>query len=172
MRDLQTYATICIAELWAIGIQPGKVTEFSVNKQAKNRWGQTCHKPDGTHTININYMLLDESVCESDFGLRNTLIHELLHTVDGCKGHKGKWEELANKVNANYGYGIKRCSTDEEKGVITKKETVYKKPVYNYKLICNECGHIYGRQKMCKVIKYPERFRCGYCNGTLKRCDN
>ena len=60
-------------------------------------------------------------------GLKNTIIHELLHTCVGCMNHKAKWKFYADKVNRAYGYDdIKRTSTADEKGV---KEVIRKRKV-------------------------------------------
>ena len=45
--------------------------------------------------------------------LRNTLIHELLHTVPGGYNHKVEWKKWAKYVSEKTGYNIQRCSGDE-----------------------------------------------------------
>jgi len=121
MRDLEAIAYECMEKLDALEIPYGNVTEISVNTRAKSRWGQCRHKPDGTHTININVELLDES---NDIrGLENTIIHELLHTCPGCNNHGPIWKTYAEKVRAAYGYDIKRCSDAAEKGIAGAEKT-------------------------------------------------
>jgi hypothetical protein len=45
--------------------------------------------------------------------IRNTLIHELLHTVPGGLRHTGEWKKWAKFVSAKTGYDIKRLDGDK-----------------------------------------------------------
>jgi len=45
--------------------------------------------------------------------LRNTLIHELIHTVPDGLCHKGEWKKWAKYVSENTPYNIKRLDDDE-----------------------------------------------------------
>lgn len=45
--------------------------------------------------------------------LRNTLIHELIHTVPGGLCHTGEWRKWAKYVSEKTGYNIKRLDGDE-----------------------------------------------------------
>lgn len=44
--------------------------------------------------------------------IRNTLIHELLHTVPGGYDHRGVWKKWANYVNSKTDYHIQRFDGD------------------------------------------------------------
>ena len=44
--------------------------------------------------------------------LRNTLIHELIHTVPGGQCHTGEWKKWAKYVSKKTGYDIQRLSGD------------------------------------------------------------
>ena len=161
MRDINAVAKECMKMLDDIGIKYGNVVEFRVNTKAVRRWGQ-CKAVRGGYSININATLLDE---KNDInGLKNTILHELLHTCNGCMNHGSKWKALANKVNYAYGYKIKRLSDANEKGVI--EDT---RPEYKYEIQCEDCGKSYKRSKMSKIIQHPEQYRCGCCHGKLKR---
>lgn len=68
-------------------------------------------------------------------GLKNTIIHELLHTCKGCMKHTGEWKQLAEKVNRYYGYNIKRCDSADEKGISEEqKEKIQKEGTAQEKL--------------------------------------
>ena len=45
--------------------------------------------------------------------LRNTLIHELIHTVPDGMCHTGEWKKWAKYVSEKTGYNIKRLDGDE-----------------------------------------------------------
>ena len=114
MRDVNVIAIECMRELENIGIKCGNVIKIDVNTRSKKRWGQ-CRKIGNNYIIEVNQILLRE---DTDIdGLKNTIIHELLHTCKGCMKHTGEWKQLAEKVNRYYGYNIKRCDSADEKGI-------------------------------------------------------
>ena len=116
MKDLEMLASECEADLSSINIQPGEVSQWLINTRAKNRWGQCKRCLPGIFDISISARLLQDSV--SDQAAKNTIMHELLHTVKGCYGHKGKWKDLALTVNRLLPqYTIKRTTSAEEKGL-------------------------------------------------------
>lgn len=49
----------------------------------------------------------------SEKSLRNTLIHELIHTVPGGLCHTGEWKKWADFVSENTEYTIQRCDGDQ-----------------------------------------------------------
>ncbi len=163
MRNLKEYTIRCMKELEAVGIEYGNIIEVKVNTRAKKRWGQ-CRAVPGGYSININAVLLDERNDEQ--GLKETIIHELLHSCKGCMNHSEKWKRLATKVNRAYNYNIKRCSTAEDKGV-QEETTPISLHTVNYVIKCNKCGCTYTRTRMSKVVQHPERYRCRCCGGGL-----
>jgi len=116
MKDLQKLIAQCENDLLSIGIQPGKVAKWSINTRAKSRWGQCKQVGNSVFEINISQQLLQDNI--TDQAVKDTILHELLHTIDGCMGHKGKWKELAAKVNKELPqYKIKRTTGSVEKGI-------------------------------------------------------
>lgn len=95
MKNLNAIANEWIENLNAIDIYPNKISKFEVNKRSMNRWGQTRLR-NGVYSININYLLLEDEAPEE--ALVNTLVHELLHCVDGCMNHGEKWKQLSEAV--------------------------------------------------------------------------
>lgn len=140
-----------------IPLEPERIAKISLNTRAKKRWGQCKKLPSGRFEININADL----VSQSEDGTLNTVIHELLHTVNGCLNHGRQWQVYANRINNMYGINVKRTSTSDEKGV----ERVIEKPEYKYMLKCDGCGQTIRRQKKSKIVEYPELFKCGRCGG-------
>ena len=161
MRDLTTYALECMEELDSIGIEYGNIIDFTVNTRAKKRWGQ-CKAVPGGYLININEALLNEK--NSEDGLKNTIMHELLHSCEGCMNHGQKWKEVVGIVNRKLGYGIKTTSSSAEKGVLEETRNIKVK----YRIVCKKCGNELTRSKMTKVVKYPSMYQCGKCHGDLK----
>lgn len=174
MRDLQKAFQNCIGLMDEIHMDYGKITEVTVNTRAKHRWGQCKCKVIGfkyngepiyEYSINISSLLLNERVpIES---LQNTIIHEILHTCPGCANHGYEWKRRAAIVKRELGYDIKRCSSFEERGVDASLIEEYKAPKYVVR--CKKCGRNVGRTKMCGIIKHPELWRCGVCDGEFER---
>lgn len=162
MRDLMKYARICLEEVEAVGIPHGDISEFVVNTRVKSRFGQCRKLPNGKYSINISKALLDESV--NDKWLKDTIIHEILHSCKDCMNHGKKWKYYASIMNRKYGYSISRCASSAEMGIAEKTSPTF----YKYRLICTKCGHTYLRQRMSAAVQNPSRFYCGYCNGKLK----
>lgn len=160
MKDLDKLAAECVADLLAIGIQPAKNINWSVNTRAKKRWGH-CHKASSTaYDIEVSSRLLQDEVC--DQAAKNTIMHELLHTINGAMSHTGLWLRLATKVNSQLPqYTIKRTTNSEEKGV----DPVEAK----YIVACPSCGQQYTRFRMTPIVQYPQNYRCGHCGRALIR---
>jgi predicted SprT family Zn-dependent metalloprotease len=172
MRDLMKYAKECMMELDNLNIEYGHITEFKINTRALNRWGQ-CKTLPGGFSININAILLDEK--NNEQGLKNTIIHELLHSCKGCMNHGYKWNYYADKVNRTYGYNIKRTSSCDEKGLSEESQEKQKDIRTNkqqnrkqYEIICQKCGHKYIRYRVSKLTQHPECYVCSVCHGKLK----
>lgn len=167
MRDLNVYVEIAKRQLDAIDVPYSKdIREFTINKRRMNNWGQCTRKRDSRgyfYTISINSSLLDERIKEE--ALLDTIIHELLHTIDGAwnDDHKGKWLYWANIVNDCYScYNIKRGSSTEEIGMTQDMlENRYK-----YIIECENCGHKHYNNRMSGILYNPQRYRCGVC-GTV-----
>ena len=159
MRDLSAYAAQCMRELDRLHIRYAQNITFAVNTRAKTRLG-VCKKQGDRYTIEIAAPLLDESMPEKL--LKETLHHELLHSCRGCMQHTGKWKALAERVNAAYGYNIRRCASKDDQPL--PRDLL---PKAKYLLRCSKCGAEYPRQKMSAVVQHPERYRCGKCGGTL-----
>lgn len=164
MKDLTSLLAICKSELDALGIKYGKVRNISVNIRAKCRLGQCKKVGFKLFDINISAVLLEDGV--DDQITLNTVMHELLHTVDGCFNHIGKWKKYAEYINQKLPqYNIKRLAKESETGIHIER----KEPVYRYILRCTNCGQEIKRQKKSKVITNYKRYRCGKCGGRLEK---
>lgn len=166
MKDLMKLVAECKDELDAIGIPYRTVRNWIVNTRAQCRWGLCRFVSEGVCDIQISARLLKDDV--PDISTKDTIIHELLHTVKGGHTHKGKWKAYAEQVNQAYPqYTIKRTTSYEEKGVQKTDRTPRHYDV-KYEIRCTRCGGSIYRKKVSKVILRPEKFRCGKCNGKLE----
>jgi len=160
MKDLISLVNETKWDLDKLNIKYRNVVKWSVNTRAKKRWGQCKRVGINTFEINISSLLLND---EADNQIaKNVIAHELLHTVNGCFAHKGKWKQLADFVNFSMpNYKIK--TTDKFESI--EIPATERKAKYTVK--CTSCDFFANRYKMSNVIKYPYRYRCPKCGGKL-----
>jgi len=139
-----------------IPVSPKTQSGVRINTRAKRRLG-CCYCQQGVYAIEVAARLLEDPVL-----LRETLLHELLHTCPGCRNHGEKWKGYAGIVNQNMGTNIQRTVQVEGRPVSLRRDEV------KYILRCEACGREIKRMRMCKVVKSPWRYRC-LCGGRLKR---
>jgi len=163
MKDLMKLVGESQRDLASLNIRTGNVRNWSVNTRAKARWGYCVKVSKGLFDIQIAAALLQDDV--DDQAVKDTIVHELLHTIPGCFKHTGKWKQYANTINRLLPqYKIKRGSSYEEKGL----EYLRPKPQCRYILKCLRCGSEIGRQRMSAAVEHPEHYRCK-CGGRLTR---
>lgn len=166
MQDKTVYlnevARECMAELDALDIHYGNIQAFTINTRSLRRWGQ-CRYRNGSYTINISCRLLEESVPREI--LKQTVLHEILHTCKNCMNHKTEWKAVANQVNRAYGYNIKRCTSAEELGL----QEVQVKKSYKHLFQCACCGNEIPRFRESNFTRNYTHYRCALCNGTIKK---
>lgn len=157
----------CVDEMNAIEIPFGRITEVTVNYRAKSRWGQCCKRFDAYGTmykIDIRCDLCHPDAPEK--ALKETIIHEIIHTCPDCMCHTGEWLRLVGIVNDCYNYNIKRGETAEDKGMDefyrTHEET---REEDKYRFVCEGCGQIVTRKRASDFVRHPELYRCARCKG-------
>lgn len=160
MRSLEAYGRKCMEILDTLDIPYNAPTEWVVNKRAFRRYGQCCYSY-GEYSINITYRLLDERIPEEY--LEDTIIHELIHTCDGCLNHGKLFQKYCNLVNDCY--SCYHISTYVDRWVSEEVEKYYPKRNSEYKYIvhCPECGCESHYKKATKVIKNIHNYHCGRC---------
>ena len=132
-----------IRELEEIGL--GKMIpknlHFTINYKAKKRLGQCVDKRD----INITSWLLEIGL---DHDIKNTIIHEILHTFKDTIGHKAKWQYYANYVNNRTDYHITRTTSINKIYEKANKVRPTKEIHYKWEITCTKCGKVFYRQRM------------------------
>ena len=159
MKDFLRLKEECLEELRAVGITPGNIKAFSINKRARSRWGQCKKNSDGTIEIQIAQILLtDERISEK--ACKETIIHELIHACDGCMKHTGQWKKYAELMNRVYGYNIKRVTKGSEKGVEDYKASAM--PI-KYVFTCKGCGARIYRKRASRFTRNYWKYMCTRC---------
>lgn len=108
-------------------------------------------------------------LADSERAIRNTLIHELLHTCPGCLNHGPKWKAYAALVQKQLGYHIIRAGGDKDKDSAIEQARQQKRERYQtqYFLICEKCGQTFVRYRKSNLVLHPEKYRCK-CGGKIK----
>lgn len=147
-----------LEQVKAVGIIPGKINpEVVVNKRATRRFGR-CSRVRGKYEfeIEINNALLSVDKKKA----MNTMVHEILHTCDGCMNHGKLWKHYANVMNKKYGYNISRLGSYESAGL--------ERPAAKYVIECEGCNEQYHRMRKSKIVTHAHLYGCGKCGGKLR----
>lgn len=142
-------------------IIPQNIT-FNTNSRYTRRLGN-CRRFIATNNFEISiatHVVIGDDVDYTT--TKNTLLHEMLHTLDGCFNHGKTWKYYASLVKKNYGFDISRT------GEITKKhQDVLNMGKVIKTLKCESCGKEFSFPETSKYIKKYNDFTCK-CGGDLK----
>lgn len=157
-RELDELMNSIWKDLQSLGIPVSEkiIPQVTVNTRAKRRLGCSILR-EGVYTIEVSSRILDQPEL-----LRQTLVHELLHTCWGCRNHGARWKAYAQRVNDAWGLSVERTVKTQEALAPLREEKV------RYVLECTSCGAKYPRSRMSKAVKMPQRYRCR-CGGRLQR---
>lgn len=128
-----------------LGDKLKKNITYTINYRAKCRLGQCCSKRD----INISSWLLEVG---SDKDIKNTIIHELLHTFDDTIGHKAKWQYYARYVNNRTDYNITRTTSIENIYAKANVKRPIKEITFKWEITCRKCGAVWKKQKITNKV--------------------
>jgi predicted SprT family Zn-dependent metalloprotease len=151
-----------ITEAKNINIPVGNINPIvKINTRATKRMGQCCRRGD-KYFIQISSFI----ITEDKKAVKETLAHEILHTVYGCFNHGEKWKYYAEKMGRKYGYDITRTKNIASLGTlgIIKPITNH---LTNYTIKCQGCDQVIHRHRKSKLTQYPHLYRCGKCGGKL-----
>lgn len=97
--------------------------------------------------------------------LKESLIHELVHTLPGAFNHGIYFKEYGRMFHSYYpDYTVERVS----RGGSSYTPPVRKRN-YKYKITCNTCGAVSRYQRLCDTVRYCSNkysiCYCSRCNG-------
>ena len=170
MKDIQMIYNDCIEDCYAIGIYPNTTRNLVVNNRAKSRWGQATISRNRYGEITVKKIEISSRLMRDDvddYPSRNTMMHEILHCVDGTDGHTGKWKRIAEEINNAYPdkYHITRCSDYSDYIRAEESHEDYKYVVY-----CPCCGAKWFYRRKSKTVSRHERYMHSRDNTSLKSC--
>jgi predicted metal-dependent hydrolase len=151
MKDIQKIYDKCkgIMRENKIPIAKNIRENIEINKRLKRTLAE-CVIDDDEYVIYINGHILDSE----DYVLEEILLHELIHTIDGCFSHNDKFKQYGDKLNKKYGYHIARLhsidniiySGFDDSGLYTlvcpyckRTHVMFRKPSANRLYYCTVC---------------------------------
>lgn len=123
---------------------------FELSNRLTSTLGQCRKTGTNDYTITLNSKFAE---AEDLNIVRQTIMHELIHSCNDCMSHTGRWKQIADLVNSVYGYNISRMT-------VTKN---YKQQKAKYKIVCTNCGCTSYIFRKNKIIKNLNMYRCIYC---------
>lgn len=109
----------CISKCQAINIPIAEEITFT-SMNGERTYGITqLNRYTKEYTIKISKRLVKEE------DIKNTIIHELLHTCKGCLNHGYQWNAYGSRIERNYGYVIQRCDNKEVVSNVASSRRVY-----------------------------------------------
>lgn len=163
MHDLNATLLECCRTLDALGIPYAKNHTVTVDSRLKRCWGSCRMRSDCSYCIKVSAVLLDDAVPADS--LKDTLYHELLHTVPGAMNHGATWKALAQQVSRATGLTVKRTAGAVEKGIVPDYAN---DPSVKFLCVCENCGAQIVRYRSCRFTRQYKRYRCASCGGTFK----
>ena len=156
--ELDRLLELAIAQARAVRVpvSPAIAPRVRLNRRARTRFG-CCIRRGGAYTIELAEQLAREG---TEGAVLQVLAHEVLHTCYGCSNHGKRWQGYAQRMDAAYGYRIRRTDDYHSLGIEDER------PV-RYWVVCGRCGHRIPRMKRSPLVDHPERYRCR-CGGTLR----
>ena len=170
MKDVRKIFEECCTELRRINMDiSDNIKDVKVNGRLSRALGRCCARRDwrrmeDEYTIEINPCMLADDV-EMHI-VKNTMIHELLHTCPNCMNHGPEWTSRAGRVNRMLGYNVKRLA---EVSGLEAAGVKLSRPDWKYAIVCNECGRVVEkRNRWSKTLENIGNYRHGGgCGGHL-----
>lgn len=122
---------------------------WEISRRAKRRAGACRYDPDsGEVTIRLTWAAY-EAFGWTEFSgvVRHELVHAYQFQTCGESDHGSRFRSLAGRVDAP-----RRCRR-------------FTSPAFW--VTCRDCGHRLARYRRSKLVKHPDRYRCGSCGGRL-----
>ena len=167
-------------ELKAIGVRvETTVNDYSLdlNERALSRFGRCTKKTrfgKNRYIIQLNNF---HNLIDTEKDVKNTLAHEIIHSMPNCMNHGEVWKRIALKYSKAYGIDIARTGSykkynqfrkEHEAQKINSTGTNIKISKYKYAITCTCCGKEWKYQKRSKIVELAykgKKLECPYCKG-------
>lgn len=118
-----------------------------------------CIERNGKFKIQLNPNILKFEE-DGEKIIRETIAHELCHTLPGCMNHGRTFHAKAAKIMNLIGYHIDTKADIDSSQYFTKYL-----PQADYMLICDKCGNNIPIARISDPIKNPMNYSCKRCGG-------
>lgn len=136
------------------GLKYGSIKEIKVNDRLSRALGRCCERGTSEnpwYRLEFNPEMLRK--CNYNF-IMSTILHEIIHTCDGCYNHGANFKAAGRKVMAKYPqYKISTTSDPYENCVAGLHYSGGK-----YAVKCDKCGTVIYKNRMRNIIKYPNTY--------------
>ena len=139
------------------GIKVGKISRVWFSDKSFGKFGSCKKLMNGYFVIEITDLGLHGDI-------KSTIVHELIHTVEGCFNHGKEFQSLAKWLSSVYGIEIGTRASKNEMALSEE----YRIAKAKYVIRCKKCGQIITRQRATRLVKLPITYSCG-CGGELVR---
>ncbi len=132
----------CIVKLKQLNVPISDSIYFAFNG-GYSYYGRTRSKPRTKKCKGYEFYITVNRFLLSEKDIKNTIVHELLHTVPSGMNHHGNWRKWAKFVNANSEYKITVFSKSKLQKEAYKRKKVFSEKDYDPLLMdiveCPEC---------------------------------
>ena len=145
-----------MCDMIARGIEVGKVEGLYFTESSR-KFGFCKKMKNGCFQIWITDLAMHGDI-------KATIVHELIHTVEGCFNHGKEFQSLAKWLSSVYGVEIGTRASKNEMALSEE----YRIAKAKYVIRCKKCGQTILRQRATRLVKLPMTYSCG-CGGELVR---
>lgn len=164
MKDLNALLEKSLAMCDAVGIPYGKITSIGINNRLSRCWGRCLTKDYKHYWIEIQGKFAKDEFSTDDAVIA-VIIHEIIHTCDGCWNHGEKFLSYGRRITEKY--GIKVSATDSAENLTIN--VIEWKNSKRYAATCAKCGYVSYKDRMCDLIRYPMMYTHKDCGGRFER---
>lgn len=164
MKDLNSLLAKALAMCDSVGIPYGKIVRIELNNRLSRSWGRCLTKDYKHYWIEIQGKFAKDEF-STDEAVIAVIIHEIIHTCEGCWNHGENFLAYGNKITEKY--GIKVSASDSAENLTIN--VIEWKNSARYEVKCVKCGYSICNDRMNKVIRYPSNYTHTGCGGSFER---
>lgn len=163
MKDLNKLLDSALAMCDEVGIPYGTIKEIKLNNRLSRAWGR-CLTSDGRKTFWIEIQgKFAKDEFSTDKAVIAVIIHEIIHTCEGCWNHGSLFMEYGKRITDRF--GIKVAATDSPENLTVDSIAWNQSKRYAVKCSC----HTIYKDRMCDLIRFPHIYKCKRCHGNFER---
>jgi hypothetical protein len=106
--EMRTMLSEAIKNFKALGYNVGAITDFKVSYRYSRAWAKCTRRLGNTYTITVSHRLFSAN----KKSVRDTIHHEVIHTIPGCFNHGPNFKAAAALCNKKFKTKIERCTTE------------------------------------------------------------